>query len=149
MIIGKNDISRGLRNKSIGFRKSPNNDGIVCQIGEHWFYFGGAKAAEYNDPHEWIKHTTRREIINDVFDALWDLQHDGETPSDEWFYYYYYLHEYDMKHNCDEIRKILEKNNISRDGEEGWLYNFCDWFVEETEIFEVCRSGGIGETHQT
>lgn len=122
LIISKNRIARGIKNGAIKFVKSPHNDGIVCQIGEHWFYFCGKKAEEYDDPEVFLREVSRKTIIDGIFSALWDLQHDGDKPSDEWIYYFLYLDEYEIHENNSKIIEMLEKNGISRDGDLGWLY---------------------------
>ena len=115
MIISKNAIARGIRNGSIELVKSPHGDGVVCNIGEHWFYFGGKEAEDYGDPEQYIGDMGIRKVVNQIFEALEDIKdwkEDGDKYSDEWLYYAFYLQEYLIKHNNNEIRKILKKYDL-------------------------------------
>lgn len=63
------------------------DNGLVCYIGEHWFYFGGSEF-EYTDPKE-IPFETLVEEIKIALDSFKECK-DYET---EYLYYYFYLTE--------------------------------------------------------
>ena len=99
MIIDKNSIVNGIRNGSIELVKSPHGDGVVCNIGDYWFYFGGREAEFYGDPDQYMKDMGLDKVVNQIFEALEDLK-EGKTEkdyADEWWYYYYFLKEYDQR----------------------------------------------------
>ena len=65
--------------------------GIVCQIGEFWFYFGGLTAEEYDSVEKYKSDMDEHEIISNIYEVL---DHDFKTEfSDEYLYYYWYLKE--------------------------------------------------------
>lgn len=89
-MITKQMISQGLKEGCVNLTVDPNmQSGTVCQIGEHWFYFGGLTAEEL-EPEEYLKHVPMEDIINSVFDALDSLK---KVFSNEYKYYEYYLQE--------------------------------------------------------
>lgn len=69
---------------------SPHNDGVVCQIGEYWFYFGGHTAERYRSVAEYKAAIPEEDIINDIFITLNDFLPNKETK-DEYSYYKHYL----------------------------------------------------------
>jgi len=69
---------------------SPHNDGVVCQIGEHWFYFGGYTAEKCRSVEEYKAITSEEVIISDIFVTLNDFLPNEETK-DEYRYYHCYL----------------------------------------------------------
>ena len=44
-MITKNMVVKGYGKGLIKLINSPNGDGIVCSIGDNWFYFGGETAS--------------------------------------------------------------------------------------------------------
>lgn len=69
----------------------------VCQIGEHWFYFGYDKSVSDTDLFEYCNNNTSSVIIDDIYQALEDIRDDIENGNkemeDEYNYYYWYLME--------------------------------------------------------
>jgi len=48
------DIVRaGYEEGHIKLIESPHRDGIVCQIGDNWFYFGGQTAEDFKNVEEY------------------------------------------------------------------------------------------------
>ena len=78
-------IRDGLKSGVIAVVDSPYDDGAVCQIGEHWFYFGG-QIAEDMSAAEYFTDVPQDDIVKEIFDVLEDFRHDPEF-SDEYGYY--------------------------------------------------------------
>lgn len=71
----------------------PNaKSGTVCQIGDNWFYFGGATAAELG-PEEYKKNVPVEDILNEIYEVLACFRVD-ECFCDEYDYYDAYLSEH-------------------------------------------------------
>ena len=64
--------------------------GIVCVIGDNWFYFGGTTAEEMT-VEEYKKAIPEDTIISEIYETLEDFKDDFDTFDDEYMYYYYYL----------------------------------------------------------
>lgn len=71
---------------------SPNEDGIVCQIGEHWFYFAGLTGAQYTDPAKFAADIPEEDIISEIATTLAEFA-SCRDYLDEYLYYAYYLQE--------------------------------------------------------
>lgn len=67
-------------------------EGVICQIGEYWFWFGGEKAEEYT-AKEYKNNIPEETIIDEIFDTLSAFSEDLDTFEDEYLYYYYFLKE--------------------------------------------------------
>lgn len=92
-MITKRMVRDGIRNRSIRFVTDPNmKTGTVCQIGEHWIYFGG-ETAEWMQPEDYLRAVSLEDIVNEVFDVLEDFRRSDETFGDEYAYYEAYLNE--------------------------------------------------------
>lgn len=90
-MITKEMVRDGIRNGSIRFVTDPNMEaGTVCQIGEHWIYFGG-ETAEGMQPEDYLRAVPMEDIVNEVFDVLEDFRRSGDTFGDEYAYYEAYL----------------------------------------------------------
>lgn len=81
--IGKKMIEDGLMAKVIV--PELTDGGLICHIGEYWFYFGGSEF-EYVDPDD-ITFATKVEEIKMALDSFYEEEH----MDDEYLYYYYYL----------------------------------------------------------
>lgn len=69
-------------------------DGVVCSIGDNWFYFGGYTAESYDSPDEYKKDFPAEEIITDIFNVLEDFSSCGAKEfKDEYLYYEAHLKE--------------------------------------------------------
>lgn len=70
---------------------SPNNDGIVCRIGNgevgNWFYFGGLEAEEYTNINQYIDDVGMDRIIVMIYETLTDFLHTGSTFEKEYDLY--------------------------------------------------------------
>lgn len=65
-------------------------DGVVCGIGDNWFYFGGHTAEEYTNVDEYKKDIPQKDIIQSIFEALNELSTEFK---DEYLYYEAFLRE--------------------------------------------------------
>lgn len=99
--ITKEMIQKGYNQKLINLISSPHNDGIVCQIGDNWFYFGGQTAEEYDNVENYKNDIPLSDIINEIYIVLKDFKTEFE---DEYLYYYAYL-----KENLITSSKLLSK----------------------------------------
>lgn len=64
--------------------------GVVCAIGDSWFYFGGEEA-NYSTIVEYKKNFTEDTIIQQIYDTIQAFLGDWELNGDEYMYYYYFL----------------------------------------------------------
>lgn len=81
--------------------ESPHNDGVVCQIGDNWFYFGGLTAEECKTVEEYKANVDTKIILDEIYSVLKDFRTEFE---DEYLYYEYYLKEKGIK----EIKTVKE-----------------------------------------
>lgn len=91
-MITKAMIGKGYDNDVIKLDISPHDDGVVCVIGEYWFYFGGFTAEEYCDVEAYKMDIHRDVIIDKIYDALDEFRKD-EVLADEYAYYEAFLKE--------------------------------------------------------
>lgn len=82
--ITKKMIEDGLMSKVI--IPKLEKDGLVCYIGDYWFFFGGIEF-EYTNP----KDIPFSVLVNEIKEALDDFYKHPEMFEDEYLYYYYYL----------------------------------------------------------
>ena len=105
-MITKRMVRDGIRNGSIRFVTDPNmKTGTVCQIGEHWIYFGG-ETAEWMQPGDYLRAVSLEDIVNEVFDVLENFRRSDETFGDEYAYYEAYLNE----QRANAIPKLKERD---------------------------------------
>ena len=103
-MITKEMVRDGFRRGHIRLVVDPNMDhGTVCQIGDHWFYFGG-ETAEGMQPEEYLQAVPAKDIVDEVFEALDDFRLSGEELEDEYAYYEEYLIER-MEPNIDTLQE--------------------------------------------
>ena len=91
-MITKNMITSGYKAGLITIVDSPNGDGAVCEIGDVWFYFGGATAEEHTS-EEYKKFVPEEDIVDEIFSVLEDFKESGEEFADEYLYYELFLRE--------------------------------------------------------
>lgn len=82
--ITKKMIEDGLMSKVIVPKLE--EDGLVCYIGDCWFFFGGSEF-EYTNP----KDIPFNVLVNEIKEVLDDFYKHPEMFEDEYMYYYYYL----------------------------------------------------------
>ena len=97
--ITRNMVKSGYEKGLIKLMKSPQSDGIVCSIGDNWFYFGGKTAANCNDVEQYKSLKQESAIINDIFEQLEEFRNEDDTFGDEYLYYKYYLEEHGITAN--------------------------------------------------
>lgn len=92
--ITKKMIQDGIKRGIVQIVKNPlQAHGSVCQIGEHWFYFGGYTADD-EDPEEFLANSFTDSTIDDIYDAVEGFNDsDDESMYDEYCYYLCYLKE--------------------------------------------------------
>lgn len=66
--------------------------GVVCVIGDNWFYFGG-DLAEISTVEEYKKYVSEESLIKKIYDTLEMFSEETEMLGDEYLYYYWYLKE--------------------------------------------------------
>lgn len=89
-------------------------DGIVCFIGDNWFYFGGETAENYSDVESYIKDMGFDEVVDSIVRTLYELSTEFE---DEFAYYDAYLSEMEQA-----VKKITDSlveyfNGVMREQE--------------------------------
>ena len=97
-------VKSGYNSGLIKLIVSPHNDGIVCSIGDNWFYFGGQTAEEYKDVEKYKKDIPKDDIIKSIFEVLEEFQIEFE---DEYHYYEYYLRENGVVSRYDNVNISL------------------------------------------
>lgn len=86
------EILAALQDGRVQLVTDPNMGfGTVCQIGEHWFYFGGQTAEEMT-PEKYRRFVPGEDIAREITEVLADLRQHSEFI-DEYRYYLYYLRE--------------------------------------------------------
>jgi hypothetical protein len=98
-MITLNMIQKGYERGIIKIVQSPHNDGVVCSIGDNWFYFGGITAEECKTPEEYTMNVPQEDIVREIFDVL-DEFRTLEDFKDEYDYYMCYLLERET-YGCD------------------------------------------------
>lgn len=88
----KHEFNRG----TIKLKPSPNGDGIVCAIGNNWFYFSGADAEEYQSVVPYQRNVDKSVIVRSIAETLDELRLSMETM-DEYAYYVSYVKEHQPK----------------------------------------------------
>lgn len=126
--------------------ESPHNDGVVCQIGDIWFYFGGLTAEECKTVEEYKASVDTNTILDEIYSVLNDFKDSGEEYQDEYSYYEYYLKEKGIKEmkNVKELtREELNelKSNYFYSHLDNDNSNQCDgydapWDIPDEIIFE-------------
>lgn len=102
-MVTKEILKQGIDKRIVKFVLDPNLDtGMVCQIGESWFYFGGTDA-ESEMPDDFLKNSDKKEIVNSIYDTLEEFR--KYENQDEYAYYDAYLNER-LKRN--KMKKIME-----------------------------------------
>lgn len=91
--ITKDMIKAGIKARVIRLVKSPNGDGVVCKIGDNWFYFGGLEAENAATVQEYQKNVPMDTIIADIYTVLKEFKEYGDELLDEYLYYVAYLEE--------------------------------------------------------
>lgn len=86
-------IAQGYSSGLITLMMSPHDDGVVCTIGDCWFYFGGHTAEECGSVEEYKKDIPEECIVKDIYDVLQDFWRSGHELRDEYLYYEYFLQE--------------------------------------------------------
>lgn len=105
--------------------------GTVCKIGEHWFYFGGKTAEEY-EPEEFWCVSCPSDIFREVADAINNL-----TDETEYSYYKAFLGEQIAKRNIRklayELYKIEWLAAISTEQKKDAVRDYYEYLTPETE----------------
>ena len=87
--------------------ESPHNDGVVCQIGDNWFYFGGLTAEACETVEKYKSSVDTKTILDEIYSVLNDFKDSGEEYQDEYSYYELYLKEKGIKEmkNVEELTR--------------------------------------------
>ena len=93
-IITREMISNGYYHGLVQLTRNDAEE-TVCQIGEHWFFFGYDKCVSDMNLFDYCSNNTLITIIDDIYQALEDIREDIENGNtemeDEYNYYYWYL----------------------------------------------------------
>lgn len=85
-------VEKGYDEGHIKLIKSPNGDGIVCQIGDNWLYLCDKEAENYYNPKAYIAASSKSDIIDCIYDTLMQFGKSKEFY-DEFLYYVTFLSE--------------------------------------------------------
>lgn len=105
-MITKSMLQEGYRKSLVELIESPNGDGVVCQIGKMWFYFGGHKAEEMS-VEEYKRDIPEETIIDELIEVLDEFRTDLMLKN-EYAYYESYLRCNNV--NGEDLDFWLEKN---------------------------------------
>ncbi len=89
--ISKNTIYTGLHRGVIKYAIDPTSkdeEGIVCKIGDSWFYFTSVDFEHEKDIDAFIAATDEDDNVNDIYENLIAIQEEYPT---EYEYMYNYL----------------------------------------------------------
>lgn len=124
-MITREMIRLGLEGGLVKLIVDPNMEsGTVCQIGDNWFYFGGATAEEIG-PYEYRRCIPTEDIVNEIFETLVSF-HVDEGLCDEYRYYDAFLTEHLL---CNR-----EHDKGSGEGERGASTDSAE---EQSEVCKV------------
>lgn len=106
-------VKRGYETGIINLIDSPHDDGVVCKIGDNWFYFGGETAAEMT-AKDYRRDIPLEDIVRSVFQVLEDFRKDGDVFEDEYLYYEAFLNEQlkedPMESVMDAATRLVQEN---------------------------------------
>lgn len=100
-MITLNMVKEGYEREIIKLIASPHADGVVCSIGDNWFYFGGMTAEECKTPEEYTTNVPQEDIVREIFDVLNDFSTQDEFEN-EYYYYMFYLQEHGINNLKEE-----------------------------------------------
>lgn len=98
---------------------SPHEDGIVCQISDIWFYFGGETAEGYSSVEDFKKDIPKESFLTDIYTTLKNFEK-CEHLKDEYLYYVAYIKDY-LQYDSTLERLLFVFNNIIFRNQEGGL----------------------------
>lgn len=141
-MITLNMVKAGYDAGVIKLIKSPNGDGIVCAIGDGWFYFGGQTAENYYDVQEYKNDMAESDIIHDIFDVLQEFSTEFK---DEYCYYEAFLRENGITENVCNHSNGLQPFRIAiveTYFKEVEIYA-SNSLVAEQKAYDLCSAGYI------
>ena len=107
----------------------PLQSGIACQIGEHWFWFGGATAEEYETVEAYKQDIPEETIINEIYYVLEDFGKHAECEAEYGYYEAYLLENIHTIMTQEEYKRFLDALDI-----------VCMDCCMDTEDGSVCES---------
>ena len=145
-MISKDLIRAGYIQGIVKIIDSPMNDGTVCQIGEHWFYFGGQTAEEMS-ASEYMNAIPIDTIIDEIYDVLKEFSK-NEAFKIEYEYYAAYLSEKidndnlilwnALKGHIGHSVKIVYYGDIINPQDVCLECTDCDEVVLDADIYTIC-----------
>lgn len=91
---------------------SPNDDGTVCKIGEHWFYFDANHGEDYFSEN-YKEFFATSYIVAKIFDTLDDMRQNPREFGTEYTYYESYILQELNLNNEHLMRMRLAAKKIS------------------------------------
>lgn len=101
-------IKEGYEKDLVSLVWSPSDDGVVCIIGDYWFYFGEKTETECKSVEEYKHAVLEDAIIDHIWEALNELYVSGDETQKEYLYYQEYL-EKNLKTVQEEIKELWEE----------------------------------------
>lgn len=121
-------LKKGYKDGIVHLTASPHDDGVVCQIGDYWFYFGG-EAAEGTTVGEYVKKVPKKDILNEIKTALDDIRDNLDDA--EYGYYEAILAENMPVEDTRRGHSLLDE-----------LAKLKNFLAHETASYEKSRSKG-------
>lgn len=104
-------IQKGFQKGIVRLIDSPHDDGVVCSIGNNWFYFGG-DTAEGTTLAAYKEIVSEEDIVRHIFETLDDFPNCPEL-NDEYLYYEAVLDENGITAESSENMEKHWQNCIS------------------------------------
>lgn len=137
----KEMIFKGLCDGTVKIINNPNDDCIVCQIGDFWFYFIGSEDEDLT-PDEVYESYTKEQLTEMIYSTLQDMKKDGFGEVE---YYKAFLEE-KYKNNKDEsndmnmiLWNVLKKHR----GHKVSIVSYGDWNNPEDICLECEDCGEV------
>ena len=80
-------VKEGYKKGLISLAWSPSDDGVICEIGDNWFYFGERAEIECESVEEYKRAVLEDTIIDHILDTLNELYVSGDETRKEYLYY--------------------------------------------------------------
>ena len=107
-MITKELIQKGYDAGVINLMMSPNGDGVVCGIGDNWFYFTGLPREVWDSVEECKKQVPKAEITRLIYESLDEFQKEPDLKK-EYEYYESYLRSHGIQ---ERKRGIYDKHML-------------------------------------
>lgn len=102
-------------------------EGIVCTIGDFWFFFGGETAEGYSSVEDFKKDIPEESFLTDIYNTLKNFEKCAHL-SDEYQYCITYIKEYLQYDSPIDRLHFIFKNIVFHNQENGTAFRFDTQF---------------------